>query len=250
MKISVIIIAKDAENDIVDAISSVTFADETIVIDNNSQDRTAALAVKLGAKVFPYQSKDFADLRNHGLKKAKGEWVLYIDTDERVTKELQASIQNSIDDKSKKLSAYKIQRKNFYYGNNEWPYKEYLERLFKRAKLKGWYGVLHESPKIEGDIGELDGFLLHYSHKDLSSMVTKTIEWSTIEANLRFEANHPKMTWWRFPRVMVNAFLNSYLKQGGWKAGVPGVIESTYQAFSMFITYAKLWELQRKTNEK
>lgn len=245
MKLSVIIIAKDAESDIADAINSVAFADEVIVIDNGSRDITIDLSKKLGAKVFSYQSNNFADIRNYGLKKAKGEWIFYIDVDERVTKELQFSLQNSIGDKNKKFSAYKVQRKNFYYGKNEWPCPEQLERFFKRTKLKGWYGIIHESPTIEGDIGELDGFLLHYSHKDLSSMVSKTIEWSSIEAKLRFDAGHPKMSWWRFPRVILSAFLNSYIKQQGWKAGKVGIIESVYQSFSMFITYARLWELQQ-----
>ena len=77
-------------------------------------------------------------------------------------------------------------------------------------------------------------------------MLNKTIEWSETEANLRFSNNHPKMSWWRFPRVMFSAFFNSYLKQGGYKAGTVGIIESIYQAFSIFITYAKLWEKQQK----
>ena len=78
-------------------------------------------------------------------------------------------------------------------------------------------------------------------------MVNKTLEWSTIEAKLRFKSNHPKMTWWRFPRVMIPAIFNSYVKQKGYKAGTVGIVESFYQAFSMFITYAKLWEMQVKS---
>ena len=82
-------------------------------------------------------------------------------------------------------------------------------------------------------------------------MISKTIEWSQIEAELRFNANHPKITWWRFPRVMLSAFFDSYIKQGGWRVGTAGIIESIYQAFSIFITYAKLWEKQLKMkNEK
>jgi hypothetical protein len=67
-----------------------------------------------------------------------------------------------------------------------------------------------------------------------------------MEANLRIQANHPKMSWWRFFRVMFTAFYGSYIKQEGWRAGTAGLVESIYQAFSMFITYAKLWEKQQK----
>jgi len=143
-----------------------------------------------------------------------------------------------------------LKRKNFYLGSsakNEWPYIEKTERLFKRSSLKGWKGKLHESPIVIGEIGEIgEGFLLHYTHRDLASMLAKTIEWSKIEAELRFTANHPKVTWWRLFRVMLTAFLDYYLKQRGWKVGTVGVIESVYQVFSVFITYARLWEMQRE----
>lgn len=248
MKLSVIIIAKNAENDIVDAVSSVKFADEIVVIDNGSEDRTVEISQKQGVKVFLSSSNDFSEQRNFGLKKAKGDWVLYIDTDERVSSELAENIRQVVSEK-KDFSAYKIKRKNFYYGAYEWPFIEKLERLFEKKKLNGWYGKLHESPKVTGEIGELDGFLLHYTHRDLTSMLQKTIEWSKIEAELRIGASHPKMTWWRFPRVMISAFFDSYVKQGGWRVGTVGLVESIYQSFSIFITYARLWELQ-KSNKK
>ncbi len=255
MKLSVVIIAKNAENDIADAISSCAFADEIIVIDNDSSDRTTQVAKRLNAEVFEVKTKDFSAIRNIGLKKAKEDWILYIDTDERVTSELARNIKYQISSirqaqdkniKYQNMGGYKIQRKNFYFGNHEWPHIEKMERLFKKDKLKGWSGELHETPIFSGQIEELDGFLLHYTHRDLSSMVKKTIEWSTIEAELRFKAGHPKITWWRFPRVMITAFFDSYIRQQGWKAGTIGIIESLYQSFSIFVTYAKLWELQNK----
>ncbi len=245
MKLSAVIIAKNAESYIADALISVKFCNEIIVVDSGSIDKTAEVAKKSGAKVFSYQAKDFADARNYGLQKAKGEWIFYLDTDERVTEELQGEIESGIRNQESGIVAYKIRRKNFYYGNHEWPHIERLERLFKRKNLKEWYGQLHESPRIDGEIGELDGFLLHYSRPDLSFMVAKTAIWSKTEAELRIAANHPKMTWWRFFRVMITAFFDSFIKQGGWKAGTVGVIEGIYQAFSIFITYARLWEMQK-----
>lgn len=249
MKLSVVIIAKNAQNDIADALSSVEFADEIIVIDSGSTDKTVDIAKKMGAKFFVYKTKNFADSRNYGLQKAKGEWIFYIDTDEQVTEELQKEIESVISDKKSSIAGYKIKRKNFYYGRHEWPYVEKLERLFKKRNLKSWYGELHESPRIDGEVGELNGFLLHYTHKNFDAMVEKTIVWSNVEANLRLNTRHPKMTWWRFFRVMMSAFFDSYIKQGGWKVGEVGIIESMYQSFSMFITYARLWELQQ-SNKK
>lgn len=252
MNLSVVIITKNAEENIADAIESLDkIVDEVIIVDNGSSDRTMEIAMYMKAKVVNLEGQDFSQLRNKGLKEAKGEWILYIDADERLTEELREEVRLKINDlRFKNFTAFKIKRKNFYFGKHEWPYIERLERLFRKNSLKGWRGKLHESPVFDGQIGELDGFLFHYTHKDLSSMVMKTLEWSRIEAELRFKASHPKMVWWRFPRVMATAFLNSYIRQSGWKAGTVGLIESMYQAFSMFITYARLWEMQEKLKDK
>lgn len=251
MNISAIVIVKNGQDLIGDCLDSLTFCDEIIVVDGVSQDKTVEIAEKKKAKVFKYEMQDFSESRNFGLDKAEGKWVLYVDVDERITPELATSIKRKIvTDVNSGISAYKILRKNYYLGENPWPYIEKLERLFKKDKLKGWQGKLHESPIVEGKVGELEGFLLHYTHRDLTSMVNKTLEWSKIEAELRFNSNHPKMVWWRFPRVMTTAFLNSYIKQGGYKVGTVGIIESVYQSFSMFITYARLWEMQKKRDLK
>lgn len=250
IKISAIVITKNAEDLIADCLDSLSFCEEIIVIDSESEDRTKEVAEKMGAKVFEHGFQDFSKARNFGSEKASGEWIIYVDSDERVTKELASSIKDQIlSIKNNKFSAFKIKRKNFYFGNHEWPYIEQLERAFRRDKLGGWFGKLHESAKFKGDVGILDGFLNHYTHRNLTAMVNKTIEWSKIEAELRFKSGHPRMTWWRFPRVMATAFFNSYIKQGGWKVGTVGLVESTYQSFSIFITYARLWEMQIK-NQK
>lgn len=243
-KISAVVIARNAEDVIVDCLVSLKFCDEIIVIDAMSKDKTSEIAQKNGAKVYEFEPDDYAGSRNLGLQKASNDWILYVDTDERVSSELARNIKRKI--KETEYSAFRIKRKNFYLGKHEWPYIEKLERLFKKEKLKGWHGKIHESPQVEGKIGNLEGFLFHYTHSDLSSMVSKTIEWSKIEADLRFNANHPPMKLWRFPRVMFTAFFNSYIKQKGYRAGTAGLIESIYQSFSIFITYARLWELQNK----
>ncbi len=244
IKISGVVITKNAEELIADCLDSLSFCEEIIIVDNKSEDRTRDIAEKMGAKVYEYSSEDFSQARNFGLKKAFGEWVVYVDSDERVTKELASEIKNKTSQEI--FSTFRVKRKNFYFGNHEWPYIEHLERLFKKDKLEGWYGKLHESPRVKGNIGELDGYLYHYTHRNLTSMVNKTIEWSKIEAELRYKSGHPKMAWWRFPRVMLTAFFDSYIRQGGWKVGAVGLIESIYQSFSIFITYARLWEMQRE----
>jgi glycosyltransferase involved in cell wall biosynthesis len=245
--ISAVILTKNEENMIADCIESVkALASEIIVVDSYSTDRTVEIAEHLGATVFQNKFEDFSTQRSFGLKHSKNTWILYLDADERLSRELSQEIKSKIQRKELTQNAYKLKRKNFYFGSHEWPRIETLERLFKKEKLRGWYGELHESPRIDGEVGILENYLLHFTHRDITSMLEKTIEWSKVEAELRIKAHHPEMKWWRFPRVMMPVFFNYYILQKGWRAGTAGLVESLYQVFSIFITYARLWELQNK----
>ncbi len=243
MSLSTIIITKNEEKNIAECIDSVHFSDEIIVIDNESSDRTIDLAKKYGAEVISKKFDDFSKQREEGLRISKSDWILYLDADERITNELKVEILSIISDESSR-DAYKIKRKNFYFRKYEWQVVEKMERLFKKSNISGWHGKIHESPTIKGDIGELENPMLHFTHSDLTSMLSKTIKWSDAEAKIRLDANHPKMTWWRFPRVMISTFLSYYIKQKGYKLGSAGLVESVFQSYSTFITYTKLWELQ------
>lgn len=242
IKISAIIISYNAEHIIEDCIQSLRFCDEVIVVDSGSTDKTREKAKALGAILVKTEQGDFAKQRNEGMSHARGEWILYVDTDERVSPDLAKELQQAAEEQ--KFTAYKIKRKNFYLGNNEWPRIEQLERFFQKKYLKGWHGKLHETAIVEGEIGILDGYLYHYTHKTLEEMLTKTISWSQVEAQLRIDAKHPPVVWWRLIRVMATGFLNSYIAQGGWRVGTAGLVESIYQAYSMLITYVRLWEMQ------
>ena len=245
MRITGVIIAKNEEEMIEDALKSLSFCDEILIVDNGSTDKTLEIALRYKAKIIKSKSTNFSELRNFGKENANGDYILYIDADERVDETLRKSILFEIKSNSS-YSAYRINRKNFYLGNNEWPKIEKLERLFKKEKLTGWRGEIHESAIVDGDIGQIDGELIHFTHRNLSQMLKKSIEWSDTESRIRIKANHPRMTWWRFPRVMITTFLKSYVSEKGYKVGSAGLIEAIYQSYSTFITYAKLWELQNK----
>ncbi len=251
-KLSVVIIAKNAETVIADSIESVRgFASEVIVIDDGSTDHTVEIARLLEAKIYEHREKSFAEKRNFGLKKAKYKWIFYIDADERTTPDLVESIKKQVLGTNKiEFAAFAVKRKNFYLGKHEWPQIETHTRVFDRKFLKKWQGDLHETPVVDGAIGLLDGLLVHYTHQSLEAMIEKTVEWSEVEAKLRFKSGHPRMSSWRFLRVMMTAFYDSYFRQAGYKAGTAGLIESIYQSYSMFITYARLWEMQEKKFSK
>lgn len=246
--LSAVVIAKNEEEMIGKCLRGLKFADEIIVLNNESTDRTAPIAQKNGAKVFSVPGCDFSYLRNMAREKASGEWLLYIDADEIVTPQLAAEIIKSITTASENI-AFSLRRKNNYLGT-DWSGDEHMVRLFRKSFLLGWHGSLHETSLVSGSTGSLRGSLLHYTHRNIFSMVAKTNEWSETEAVLRLKDNHPTMTSLRFIRVMITAFYKSYVVEGGWKVGTVGLIESMYQAFSLFITYAKLWEKQNKNRKQ
>ncbi len=260
MNVSAIIIARNEESRIATCISSIAWADELIVVDNGSSDATREIAKKHGATVISgADTHNFAKLRNIGKEKAHGAWLLYIDADEVLTDELAKEIKDAVSHSPRlssgeagqhsAISGYELRRKNYYLGH-KWPGEESILRLMRKDALQEWYGQLHETARVKGEIERLRSPLIHHTHRTLEEMVTKTNEWSEMEAKLRFDAGHPPVVWWRFPRVSVTAFFNSFITQGGSHAGVVGWIESIYQAFSMFITYAKLWEMQQVESQK
>lgn len=243
--ISAIIIAKNVANEIIPALLSVEFCHEIIVVDNGSTDNTMEIAKKYGAKIVRSTSTNFASWRNEGAQIASGDWLLYIDSDERVGGRLANEIQRVI--KSENYSAYTIPRHEIFLGKHleNWGDSCVL-RLIRKSSLKKWQGKLHEQPQIDGQIGTLNNTLLHLSHKNIDEKVLNTLEWSKSEAKMLLDSNHPPMVWWRFPRVMFTEFWHRAIKQGLWKDGIEGWIEIIYQMFSVFITYERLWEMQRK----
>ena len=178
-KISALIITKNEEDMIADCIRSVSFCDEIIVVDTASTDRTREIAAKLGATVYEFIADDFAKRRNFAKQKATGDWLFYIDADERVSKELAIHIKTILAHASS-ASAYVVRRKNYYFHTFLWPTIEQLERFFRSDSLVRWSGRLHETAVIKGEVGILSGFLLHFTHRDLSGMLTKTLSWSTV----------------------------------------------------------------------
>jgi glycosyltransferase involved in cell wall biosynthesis len=246
--ISVIIIAKNEAKRIKSCIESILWADEIILVDNKSTDNTIEFAEKFPLTIINAETDNFSQLRIIGLKNSHSKWILYIDADEIVTSMLQTEIIQILQTPLNLAdNAYKIKRQNFYYGHNLWPHIDILERLFQKQFLHGWFGKVHESPQIEGKVGLLNGYLSHFSHRTITEMIDKTNSWSNIEAELRFNHQHPNIVGWRLIRVMISGFCDSFINQQGYRAGTVGWIESIYQAFSLFITYAKLWELQNQS---
>jgi len=264
-KISAVIIAKNEEEKIEDCLKSVNWVEEVILIDNGSTDKTKEIGLKYGAKVYSYPKEKYSGLRNAGLKHALGEWVLYVDADERVTPDLHQEIVKLLNGSILRFNTYALPRKNIVLGK-ELRYGgfgkfDYVKRLFKREALRKWTGELHEEPNFlhknkvtigrSGEVGHLKNKLIHIKASSISEMVKKTNVWSETEARLMFDAHHPSMNIPRFLSAICREFWFRMIKQKAFLDGSIGVIHAIYQVYSRFISYAKLWEMQinkRNTN--
>lgn len=244
--VSVIIIARNEEEMIENCLLSVKWADEVIVLDNGSSDKTKEIAKKYTSLVFESSSDDFSALRNLAMKQAKGEWVLFVDCDERVLEPLQKEIKNLI--KSGEFAAFAISRQNIIFGESKrypafWP--DWVIRLIKKDSCQGFTGEVHEQPVIDGKLGYTKNSLLHLTHRNVDQVVLKSLDWSKIDARLRLKTNHPKMTSWRFLRILFSELFNQGFKRGGFFAGTVGTIDALLQVFSLVLTYIRLWEMQQ-----
>lgn len=244
--LSVVIIAKNEEDRIRTCFESVKWADEVVVYDNGSVDKTLDIAKKYTNKIFTSRDLDFATLRNKAMEEASGDWVLYVDPDERVLEPLREEIGQLME--TGISAAYAISRKNIIFGREVrfgpfWP--DWVIRLIKKSNFEGWVGKIHEQPKFNGKLGYTKNSLLHLTHRDLDQIVLKSLEWSKIEANLRLEAAHPKMSGWRFVRILFGELFSQGIRRRGFFHGSVGTMDSLLQTFSMLMTYIRLWQLQQ-----
>lgn len=244
--LTVIVLTKNEEKRIKACLESVKWADEIIVSDNNSSDKTVEIAKKYTNKILNVNFEDFAAWRNHAMKKATSDWVLYIDPDERVLKPLKEEISSVVN--SSNFSAMAISRKNIIFGKLVhygpfWP--DWVIRLLKKNDFEDWIGKVHEYPKFKGKLVYSKNSLLHLTHRDVESMVLKILEWSKIDAKLRLDANHPKMSGWRFLRIFFGEIFYQGIIRKGFFNGIIGIVDSILQAFSLYITYVRLWEMQQ-----
>lgn len=244
--LSIIVITKNEGKRIKACLESVKWADEIIVVDNGSKDDTLKIVKQYTDKIFQVDFEDFSAWRNEAFKKSSGDWVLFVDPDERVLEPLKKEIKEIIE--SSAFSACAISRKNIIFGREIkygpfWP--DWVIRLLKRSDFDSWTGKVHEYPKFNGRLGYSKNSLLHLTHRNLDQIVLKSLAWSKIDAELRIGVNHPKMSGWRFLRIFISEIFNQGIVRRGFFNGTIGIMDSLLQAFSLYMTYVRLWEMQQ-----
>lgn len=244
-KISIVVSAYNEEKNIKDCLRSVKdLADEIIVVDNSSFDKTASIAKEYTKRVYS-QVNDPGKIdlqKNFGFSKATGDWILSLDADERVTEDLAQEIKSAVESDS--FNGYWVSRKNMIFGkwiksDMWWP--DYQLKLFKKGKGKFEKNTVHKALHVEGETAKLDNFLIHNNYTSVSQFILRLNAYTDIEAeNLSRDGySFNALDALRFP---IDDFVKTFFLQGGYRDGLHGLVLSLLQAFYMEVVFAKLWE--------
>ena len=251
MKLSVVILTKNEEKNIEECIVKLGFCDEIIVVDDHSQDDTAVIADRLGAKVYLRAlNDDFALQRNFGLSKAKGGWVLFIDADERLGKDLAEEIKELVHDPGNCVGAYMIRKNNFlgktmHYGEFG---KSKLLRMGKKGKGL-WKRKVHEYWDIKGETIVFNNYLEHASSDDLNGFINKLNRYSTLHA-IELEREGKRSGMIKILIWPVLKFINNYIFKAAFRDGTYGFVNSTLMSMHSFLAWSKLWLMQKPPTQK
>lgn len=240
-KLSVVIITKNEEKNIERAIKSVKeIADEIIVLDSYSTDKTAEIAKKLGAKVYFREFTSFSDQKNFAISLASNDWVFVLDADEEVSEKLRENIKKVLE--NPKYDCYLINRKTYFLRKflNHTLYPEWRLRLFKKGYAK-YEGELHEVVKCYGKAGKVKGDLYHYSFENLKDFVLKNINYSEKSAEILRRKGKKVKTFDIIFRPLW-AFFKFFILKRGFLDGWRGFLISFSYAYFTLLKYSFLKE--------
>jgi len=251
--ISVVINTLREEKNLPRAIASVKdLADEIVVVDMESDDGTAEVAKKLGAKVFNHKRTGYVEpARNFGIEKATNSWVLILDADEEIPVKLAQKIKQIV--KNPKADYFRIPRKNIVFGkwlkhSRWWP--DYNIRLFKKGSVT-WNEVIHMVPMTAGigaDIEEKEELaIIHHNYDSIEQYIERMNRYTTLHALLRVKEGY-KFNWKDLIVKPSNEFLSRYFFGEGYKDGLHGLALSLLQAASELSLYLKIWQKEKFTD--
>lgn len=251
MRLTAVVLTRNEENAIVDCLETLTFCDEIIIIDDNSADRTVELAKRAGATVYRNSlGDDFSKQRNFGLERARGEWALFVDADERVTEELREEILHAISSqnvRSENLCSFYIRRIDYMWGRWLQHGEAGSIRLLRLGKKDAgtWEGKVHEVWKVRGQAGELRSSLLHYPHETMSEFLQEI----NFYTDLRAQEGYTKgihVYWTSIVLYPVGKFLLNFFLRCGFLDGMQGFVFAVLMSFHSFLVRGKLWLLWKE----
>jgi len=249
-KISVVINTLNEEKNLPRAIGSVkNFADEIVVVDMESEDKTAEVAKSLGARVFIHKKTGYVEpARNFAISKTTNPWILILDADEEIPAALVQKINGIL--KDPKADYFRIPRKNIIFGkwmkNSRW-WPDYNIRLFKKGMVS-WNEIIHMVPMTQGVGGEIEAkeelAIIHHNYDSIEQYLERMNRYSTQYAALRIKEGY-KFAWKDLILKPANEFLSRYFFGEGYKDGLHGLSLSLLQSFSELVVYLKIWQKEK-----
>jgi glycosyltransferase involved in cell wall biosynthesis len=246
MKIAAVIITKDEEKNIAACLESVRWADERIVVDAESRDRTAEIARQHGAQVHVRPWPGYGPQKNFGMEQARAEWILIVDADERIVPALREEIQAAIKaGPAPDLAGFEIPRRNFFYGR--WIrgggiYPDYQLRLLRKSAGRYDDTQLHENLRIHGRVERLRNPMDHYSMPTVGGHAQKMRRYTTLAAQEKLKARS-RVTALDIAGRHLGTMFKTYVLRGGWRDGVHGLIVTLFAGMHTFVKYVKAYEM-------
>lgn len=251
-KVSAVIICYNEEKKIRECLESVRWADEIVVVDSFSRDRTMAIVSEFTERVWQHKYDSEGAQRNWAIGKASHNWILMLDADERVSPELRREIEAVLESAPIEHSAFSVGRVNDCFGKRVryggWG-RESLIRLFRRDRCRHSDRQIHFEILVEGSTGRLQGCLVHDTYRDLDEYFVKFHGYTkrAVEDLLRQGRKAGILELGARP---VCRFLRMYFLRVGFLDGKVGLILAYLAAFNVFTKYARLWERQRIVHEE
>ena len=246
--LSVVIITKNEEKNILRCLESVKWADQIVLVDSQSTDRTVEIANEYGAKIISPEWQGYGPAKKAGVDSADHDWVLSLDADEVLSESLIEEIKDLLS-KDNLADGYYIPRKTNFIGkwiNHCGWYPDYVLRLFDRRQGNFNLAVVHEAVIIEGRTEKLKHDMLHYSYPDLEEYFNKFNRYTTIGA----EQLHRQGKKAGFFHVAIKppiAFIKHFIIKAGFLDGLEGFLVSFLSATAVMVKYGKLYRLNKKS---
>jgi len=243
--VSALVITLNEEKNISECLDSLAWTSEIIVVDSLSSDRTGELCKRPNVRFVQREWPGYGPQKNFGIGLARGEWVLIVDADERVSPDLKNEILDAVHGGTGP-NGFEIPRRNYFYG--KWirhggAYPDYQLRLFRRGSGRYDETPVHERFLLDGPAGYLKTPLDHYTERRISDHFGKFDRYTTLAARHELEKN--RIThWWNLSVNPALTFLKIYVSKMGFLDGVHGLIYSCFVAMYTFVKYAKLWEMK------
>jgi len=248
--LSVVVVVKNEESRIGACLDSVKWADEIIVVDDESADKTIEVAKKYTDKIFTRKMDVEGKHRNWAYAQARNQWVLSLDADELATPELKEEIGKALSNNPKE-NGFTIPRRNYigdYWVKYGGWYPSPQLKLFRKDKFRYEEVGVHPRAFMDDPRGELKSDIIHYSYRDIADFLAKLNNQTTREAQKWFNQGKP-MRLGRFIYRAIDRFVRTYIGRKGYKDGFIGFVVGYFATLYQFLSYLKYREMARNRKE-